>query len=132
MKHAAPFLLFFAVLWWLWQLLGGEWSRYEWIAGACAAAIGATLGEIARTRAAAGSAPSWRALAGIPSALGMVFVDFAIVLYALVTRRVGSVRSADADDPVRAYLATLSPNAYPIDERTVHHLVPNRRSQDPV
>jgi hypothetical protein len=63
-RHAAPFLLFFVTLWWLWQLLTVEWSRYEWIA---AAVIAAVLAEIAVARTD-GRAPLPAAvLKGVPS-----------------------------------------------------------------
>lgn len=133
MKHVAAFFLFFAPLWWLWQLLSGEWNHYEWIAGTGAAAIGATLGELARTRAGAhGSTTTWSTLANVPTALGMVFVDFAIVVYALLTRRSGTFRRAGARDAWPAYLASLSPNAYAVDAGTTHHLIPVQKSQEPV
>jgi hypothetical protein len=131
-QHAAAFVLWFVVLWWLWQLLSGEWGRYGWIAGAAAAAVGATLGELARTRAEAHGATTWTTVASIPSALGMVFVDFGIVLYALFTRRSGKFEQANAAAAWPAYLATLSPNAYVVGDQVTHHLVPNKKSQEPV
>jgi hypothetical protein len=131
-RRVAAWLVLFVVLWWLWQLVSGEWSRSEWITGAAAAAIAATLGEIARSRAGPAERASWHTIAALPPALGMVFVDFGIVVYALFTRRRGSFRAAHAADALPAYIATLSPNAYVVDERTTHHLVPNPKSQEPV
>ena len=145
MKHAAAFLLFFAALWWLWQLLAGEWNQYEWIAGAGAAAVGAAIGEIARTRARARGSIAWSLVASIPSALGMVVVDFAVVVRALATRRSGSFHQSQTAVAGRqqsrawgAYLASLSPNAYvlEIDRESkvvlTHHLVHRPKSQAPV
>jgi hypothetical protein len=141
-KHAAPFLLFFVVLWWLWQLLSGEWNHDEWIAGAAAAVIAAVLAEIAVARTD-GRAPLPAAvLNGVPSALGMVFVDFAIVMVALVHRRRGVIRTTTFPHPdtesFRAWAAIVgdwSPNAYVIDvtdgTATTHHLVEHEPSQRP-
>lgn len=142
MKHVAPFLLFFFTLWWLWQLLTGEWSRYEWIAGAAAAAVAAVLAELAVSRTEGRAAVPRAALTAVPSALGMVFVDFAIVMRALVQRRRGALRETPFEHPdttpYRAWLAIVadwSPNAYIVDiggGRTLsHHVVPNDPSQRP-
>jgi multisubunit Na+/H+ antiporter MnhE subunit len=141
-KHVAPFLLFFVTLWWLWQLLTGEWSRYEWVAGAAGAVIAAVLAEIAVARTD-GRAPLPAAvLKGVPSALGMVLVDFGIVMVALVRRRRGVIRKTRFEHPdtesFRAWAAIAgdwSPNAYVIDitdgTTTTHHLVENEPSQRP-
>jgi hypothetical protein len=141
-KHVAAFLLWFVVLWWLWQLLTGEWSRYEWVAGAAAAAIAAVLAELSVSRTE-GRAPLPLAIVkGAPSALGMVFVDFVTVMGALARRREGVMRETSFphpdDEPHRAWAAIAgdwSPNAYIVDigdGRTLsHHLVPRDPSQRP-
>jgi hypothetical protein len=141
-RYAAPFFLFFLTLWWLWQLLTGEWSRYEWVAGAAGATVAALLAVIAVAHTN-GSAPLPAAvIKGAPSALGMVFVDFAIVMWALVTRRAGVTRTTEFPHPdteaFRAWAAIAgdwSPNAYVIDiadgVSTTHHLVPRDPSQRP-
>ena len=142
MKHVAPFLLFFLTLWWLWQLLSGEWSGYEWIAGAAAAAVAAVLAELAVSRTEGRAAVPRAALTGVPSALAMVFVDFVLVMRALVHRQRGVLREtpfAHPDAvPYRAWVAIVadwSPNAYIVDideGRTLsHHVLPNDRSQSP-
>lgn len=144
MKHVAAFLLFFVALWWFWMLLVGEWNHTEWIAATAAAAVGAAIGEVARTRAAAAPGMPLRMLASVPSALGMVVVDFALVMWALLVRRPGAFRTTASDvagdERLRAwatYVATLSPNAYVLDfdpeAGTVltHHLVPLQKSQEP-
>jgi hypothetical protein len=141
-KHAAAFLLFFIPLWWLWQLLTGEWSRYEWIAGALAAAAAAALAELAVARTEGRAAMPTAIVKGVPSAFGMVFVDFAIVLGALVRRQEGVLRESEFEHPDneahRAWAAIVgdwSPNAYIVDisdGRTLtHHLVENEPSQRP-
>ena len=145
MKHVAAFLVFWVVLWWLWMLLAGEWNRTQWIAAAGGAAIAAFVGEAARSRVGRTPAPPLRILASVPAALGMVFVDFALVMWALAIRKRGAFRttaSAIATDdrarPWATYVALVSPNAYVLDfdaeAGTVltHHLVPNQASQDPV
>ena len=142
MKHVAAFLLFFVALWWLWQLLTGEWSHYEWLAGAGAAVVAAVLAELAVSRTEGRAPVPPAVLAGVPSALGMVFVDFVTVLCALVRRREGVMRETPFehrdDEPHRTW-ATIagdwSPNAYIVDVgngRTLsHHLVPRDASQRP-
>jgi hypothetical protein len=141
-KHAAAFVLFFVTLWWLWQLLVGEWSRYEWIAALGAAAVASAITELAVTRTR-GRAPLPSAVVkGAPSALGMVFVDFAIVMWALVQRREGVVRRTKFPHPdteaFRTWAAIAgdwSPNAYVIDiadgTSVTHHIVVNEPSQRP-
>jgi multisubunit Na+/H+ antiporter MnhE subunit len=142
-------------LFWLWLLLAGEWNAYEWVAGASAATVAATAGEVIRARAGRRARLSPRRLADVRLALPMVFVDFGIVMWALVRsvarRRVvrGVFRAreyrAGGRDPTsvgrRAWVALLadySPNAYIVDldaERNVvllHDLVPFRRSEEPV
>jgi multisubunit Na+/H+ antiporter MnhE subunit len=141
-KRAAAFLLFFLPLWWLWQLLTGEWSRYEWVAGAIAAVIAAAIAVLAVTRTS-GTAPfPLEVIRGAPSAFGMVFVDFCIVMVALVQRRRGVVRRTTFPHPdteaYRTWAAIVgdwSPNAYVIDiadgSSVTHHIVPRDPSQRP-
>lgn len=142
MKHVAPFLLFFVTLWWLWQLLTGEWNNDEWIAGTAAALVSAALAELAVARTD-GRAPLPAAvLKGVPSALAMVLVDFAIVMVALMRRRPGVTRKTRFEHPgaerFRAWAAIVgdwSPNAYIVDitdgVTTAHHLVEHEPSQRP-
>jgi hypothetical protein len=141
-RHVAAFLLGFLATWWLWQLLTGEWSKYEWIGGACAGVAAAAIGELAASRTQAHSAPPWAILAAAPMALAMVFADFVTVMGALVRRREGVFRETDFGHPdtedFRAWATIVgdySPNAYIVDitdGRTLtHHLVPRQKSQDP-
>lgn len=141
-KHAAPFLLFFLPLWWLWQLLTGEWSRYEWVGGAAAAVMAAVLAEFAVARTHGRAPLPAGVLKGVPSALGMVLVDFAIVMAALFRRRRGVMRTTRFEHPdlesFRAWAAIVgdwSPNAYIVDitdgTTTSHHLVEHEPSQRP-
>ena len=142
MKHVAAYLIGFVVLWWLWQLLVGEWNHYEWLAAAGAAAIAAAVGELALTRTS-GRAPLPSALVkSTPSALWMVVVDFAIVMAALVHRREGILRETPFEHPdteaYRAWAGIIgdwSPNAYVVDiadGRTLsHQLVPRDESLRP-
>jgi hypothetical protein len=141
-KHAAPFLLFVVALWWLWQLLTGEWNHDEWIAGAAAAVVAALLTELAVARTEGRAPIPLGVLKGVPSALGMVVVDFAIVMGALLRRRPGVMRRTrfeHADlESFRAWTAIVgdwSPNAYIVDitdgVTTSHHLVEHDPSQRP-
>jgi multisubunit Na+/H+ antiporter MnhE subunit len=141
-KHVAPFLLFFLTLWWLWQLLAGEWNRDEWIAGAAAAVVAAVLAELAVARTDGRAPLPGAVLKGVPSALAMVFVDFAIVMAALVRHRPGVTRTSTFPHPETeahrtwaAIVGDWSPNAYVIDISdgtvTTHHLVEHEPSQRP-
>jgi hypothetical protein len=139
----------------MWLVLVADWSRTNALAGACAAAVAATVAECARTAAredVAVSGPTLRAAAGVPLA---VLTDFGILAVALarsaVERRVARGRYVErAVDPGpkttpagrarRAWLALLagySPNAYLIDVdaetgiAVFHDLVPRRSSEEP-
>jgi hypothetical protein len=142
-KHVAAFLLWYVVLWWLWQALSGVWNHYNWLFAAGGALVASAIGELAVTRAGGRARMPFAILAGAPSALGMVFVDFAIVMYALVRRRKGVVRETPFEHPdtesFRAWatiVADWSPNALVIDvadgRSRTHHLIPNDPSQSPV
>jgi hypothetical protein len=153
-KHVVVWAAWWLVLFWLWFLLVGEWNGQEWVAAAVAAAIGASLGEFARVRTGFAARLTDRAIADVPRALAMVFVDFGILVWALL-------RSAARRDVVRgefvsrelsrgsvaahgvgprawtALAASYSPNAYvvDIDPETcfvlLHDLVPHGPSESP-
>jgi multisubunit Na+/H+ antiporter MnhE subunit len=153
-RHVLAWLAAWVALFWLWLLLAGEWNRQEWIAAASAAAVAATVGEVARTRTGVHPRVPWGRLAEVRTVPLMVVVDFGIVVWALAVSLLrreivrGAFRSHDfpagGDDPhsaaVRTWvglLATYSPNAYVVDlepERglsLVHDLVPYRPSEHP-
>jgi multisubunit Na+/H+ antiporter MnhE subunit len=153
-KHLVAWLAWWVALFWLWLLLAGEWNRQELVAAAVAAAIAATLAEVARTRTGLHPRLPAQALVDVPQVLGMVVVDFAIVVWALLVsvgrRRVvrGRIVSRELDRGAQAargagprawtaLAASYSPNAYVLDiepeSRTVlvHDLVPNRSSESP-
>lgn len=155
MKRVLPWLAWWLALFWLWMLLAGEWNRVEWIAAAIAATIAASLAEFARMRTGFSARLSLRDLAALPKALGMVFVDFGILVWALVVsaarRRVvrGELvsREVERGSPVtrgvgpRAWavlVSAYSPNAYVVDldvsNRRVlfHDLVEHPPSEEPV
>lgn len=155
MKHVVPWLAWWLALFWLWFLLAGEWNREEVVAAAIAATIAATLAEFARVRTGFAARLSLRDAAVLPKALGMVFVDFGILVWALLVsaarRRVirgelvsreverGSVLTRGVGPRAWAVLvSTYSPNAYIVDldpetRRVVFHdLVRNRASEEPV
>jgi hypothetical protein len=138
--------------WWLWLLFAGEWNRYEWIAASGAATVATALTELARARTGVRAAVPFRLLGQVWSALGTVFVDFAIVMWALlrglargaaphgVMRRRAS--PAAGRDPnavgLRAWvtiLADFSPNAFVVDmddeHVLLHDLVPFLKSEEP-
>jgi hypothetical protein len=141
-KHAAAFLLFGITLWWLWQLLTGEWSRYEWVAGGIAAVIAAVLAELVVTRTKGRARFPTAILAAAPKAFAMVFADFATIMLVLARRQRGTLRHTKFphpdDEPHRVwatFVAQWSPNAFIIDitdgQTTSHHLVRRDASQRP-
>jgi hypothetical protein len=148
-------LLWFVAFFWLWMLMVGDWNRIEWIAGACAAAVAATIAELLRRAAGTQLRVSFGVLRASALVLPMVVVDFGILVVALArsiaARRVvrgryltrafdpGPKTTPDGA-PRRAWTvlaAGYSPNAYVVDidveGRTVllHDLVPYRRSEEP-
>lgn len=153
MKHVAAWIAWWIALFWLWLLLVGQWNREELIAAAIAATIAASLAELARTRTGFSAALPAGALSDLPQALGMVVVDFGIVVHALVVgllrRRVvrGELFSRALTDPSRAHgtgarawttlAASFSPNSFVLDidpetERVLlHDLVVHRASEEP-
>lgn len=147
--------LWWVTLFWWWMLLVGEWNHEEWIAGAAAAALGATVAEACRRRAELSLARPLE-LRKLPAALAMVIVDFGVLCgtFALALVRLRRPRGRfihrrasfdagglDAASVTRRALTILiagySPNAYVVDvERRrnrvlVHDLVPARKSEEP-
>lgn len=153
MKHVALWLGWWVALFWLWLLLAGEWNRQEWVAAAAAAAIGASLTELARGRTGFAARLPRRALGDVPQVLLMVVVDFGIVAWALLAslarREVvrGAFMARELSRPPDAHgvgprawtalAATYSPNAYVLEiepheqQVLLHDLVPYRRSEEP-
>lgn len=147
MKHVLPWLAAWLASFWLWQLLSGEWNRIEWIAGASAATVAATVGEVARARVVERGGVPLRWFGKALAVPHMVIADFGVLVWALAVsagrRRIvlGAVRTHPFSErvAVRAWasvLASYSPNAYVIDvdaERAVmHSLVPWNRSEEPI
>lgn len=153
-RHGVGWLVLWAATFWLWFLLVGEWNRIELVAAAVAATLAASLGELARARAEVRPHVPLAWVLRAKSVVPMIFVDFGIVVWALV--RSGLERKvvrgefvsrefpAGGDDAtsasIRAWaavMATYSPNAYvlEIDEERqltlVHDLVRYRRSEEP-
>lgn len=146
MKHVLAWVGWWVALFWLWFLLVGKWNREQVVAAAIAAAIAGAAGEFGRARTGFSAPLPVRVLADVPSALGMVVVDFGILTWALLVsvarRRVVRGELVSRELPrERAWtilVATFSPNAFVVDtdpeERTVllHDLVPYRKSERPV
>jgi hypothetical protein len=150
-KRVLAWAAWWLPLFWLWLLLVGEWNREELVAAALAAAVAATLAELARVRTGFAARVPVRGVADLPQALGMVFVDFGILVRALVVsaarRRVVRGEFVARESAVaqnvgpRAWavlLSSYSPNAYVVDldpktrRVLLHDLVPNRASEEPV
>jgi hypothetical protein len=154
MRHVRAWLVTFVVLWFGWILLAGEWNHFEWIAASGAAAVAASIAELGRTRAGVHARVPLRVLLRRWSAFAQVFVDFGILMWALVRsalrrevvrgvfRTHESGMAGDGPDAVgvrvwRSLLADYSPNAYvvDVDAKTgvvlLHDLVPRRASEEP-
>ena len=155
MKHLVPWVGWWLGLFWLWFLLVGEWNHEEVVAAALAAALAATLAEFARMRTGFAARLSWRDLAVLPKALGMVFVDFGILVWVLllsaarrrvvrgefVSREVERGSAVTRGVGPRAWavlVSAYSPNAYVVDldlearQVLLHDLVRHRASEEPV
>jgi hypothetical protein len=155
LRHVAAWCLWWTALFWLWMLLVGDWNRIEWIGGACAATVTATVAELIRTSARRElPLPLDRLRAGAMVPV-IVLADFALVMYVLLRSLAGrrGARGAFVTRPFdpgpkttargaarRAWtvlIAGFSPNAYVIDidadSETVllHDLVAWRRSEEP-
>lgn len=155
MKHVLPWLAWWVALFWLWLLLVGQWNREQVVAAAIAATIAASVAEFARTRTGFSAPLPLRLLAEVPQALGMVVVDFGILVWALLgsvgRRRLVRGELVSRKRPRGSWVtqgpgprawtmlvASFSPNAYVIDvdpegQRVLlHDLVPYRKSEEPV
>lgn len=155
MKHVFAWLGWWVALFWLWLLLVGEWNREQLVAAAIAAAIAGGVAELARSRTGFAAPLPLRVLAEVPQALGMVVVDFGILVWELLAsvgrRRVGRGELVSRELPRGSWVtqgtgprawtvlvASYSPNAYVVevdpDARRVllHDLVRNRASERPV
>lgn len=151
--HAGAGIAWWTALFWLWLLLTGEWNRYEWIAGACAATVATAIAELARHQAGEQIRIPLRWLARAASVPAMVVVDFWLLVYAIVRTLAlrpvhGQFRANKLPLGIRgpdkaglrawiAYVAAFSPNAYPVDlseehgTALVHDLIPFRASERP-
>jgi multisubunit Na+/H+ antiporter MnhE subunit len=139
-KHVLPRLAGWLALFWLWMLLAGDWNRTELTAAAAAATVASLFVRLP---------PRFR-VSNAWNVPVMVFVDFAILMWALVrsalrreivrgefVRRPFRVDDAGA----RAWIgiaAGYSPNAYVVgfdidgEVALLHDLVRNRSSERPV
>jgi hypothetical protein len=149
-KHVFAWVTLWVALFWLWLLLAGDWNRIEIIAAACGATVAATIGEIARSRAAVAPRVPLAWFGRARSVPHQIVVDFGIITWALaqsIWRREivrGDYRAhsfpTDEGPGVRAWAvwaAQFSPNAYIVEvdpKRELvlaHDLVPNRASEKP-
>lgn len=154
MRHVVAWAAWWIALFWLWLLLVGQWNREQLVAAAIAAAIAASLAELARSRTAFGAAVPLPVFAAVPTALAMVVADFVILAWALVAsvvrRRIvrgefvsrelerGSWVARGAGPRAwTALVASYSPNAYVVDvdpdtrHVLLHDLIPRRDSESP-
>ena len=86
MKHLVVWAVWWVALFFLWLLLVGQWNREQVVAAAIAATLAGGAAEFARSRTGFAAAFPVRALADVPQALGMVVVDFGILVWALLPR----------------------------------------------
>jgi hypothetical protein len=150
-KRVVAWAVWWVALFFLWLLLVGQWNREQVVAAAIAATAAGLAAEFARSRTGFGAPLPLHVLADVPKALGMVVVDFGILVWALlasiVRRRIVRGELVSRESPaargtaLRAWtvlVASYSPNAYVVrvdpEERRVvlHDLVPNRKSERPV
>jgi hypothetical protein len=152
--HLRGWLVAWAALFLGWLLVSGDLNRIEVIAAACAAAVAASIGELARTKADVRAVVPLRLVSPILRALVQVIPDFGLLVWALalsagrreVVRGTTQRRAFHdvGDDPqssgARAatlWSANFSPNAIAIDidrdrsESIVHDLIVNRASERP-
>ena len=155
MKHLVAWAVWWVALFFLWLLLVGQWNREQVVAAAIAATLAGGAAEFARSRTGFAAAFPVRALADVPQALGMVVVDFGILVWALlasvarrrivrgelVSRELPAGSRVTRGPGLRAWtvlVASYSPNAYVVrvdsEQRHVllHDLIPNRKSESPV
>jgi hypothetical protein len=133
--------LWWIACWWTFQLLAGDWNRFEWIGGACVATVAATLAELLRAFAEVDLRLRAERLLRVPSALLQVPVDFWRLLVALPRRTPGTYVAREPDpNAVGAEAETVvvggfSPNAYVVDIEPdavlLHDLIPARESERP-
>jgi hypothetical protein len=140
LAHAFAWLLWWAILFWFWMLLVGEWNQIEFVAAACAATIGASLGEFARAKAGirARVPLAWIARAwSVPFA---IFADFGLLVWLLLRAATGhgvprgyfrsQAFATGGDDPVSVGIrtwatvtATYSPNSLVVEIEPDRQLV---------
>jgi hypothetical protein len=154
-RVGVSWVLWFVSFFWLWMFLAADWNRIEWIAGACVAAVAATIAEPLRRAAGVRLLVPRVVLRASALVFPMVFVDFGILVWvlarSLAARQVirgrylsrpfeSGPKTTPAGVAHRAWtvlLAGYSPNAYVVDidpDRGVvllHDLVPYRRSEEP-
>src|SRR3954471_10085238 len=82
-RRVGAWAVWWVVFWWGFVFLAGDWNRFEWIAGACVATVGATLAELVRATGRVSVGVSGDVLRHAPRALAQVPVDFWILTVAL-------------------------------------------------
>jgi hypothetical protein len=149
-RHLRTWAIGFVGFWWLWLLLAGEWNAQEWVAATIAASLASLAMTLARARIDARVRVERRRLVEARSVPLTVLVDFAIVMWALLS---GIARGSIARGSLRShrhpaarvagnrwwliFAATYSPNAYVVDvdpesgRVLLHDLVPRRSSESP-
>jgi multisubunit Na+/H+ antiporter MnhE subunit len=153
-RHLRAWLILWVALFLAWLLFSGDANRIEVSAGACAAAVAATICEIARTKAGIRAAVPLRLVGPVFRALVQVVPDFGYLVWGLVvsavrrevvrgeTKRrafhaVGEDARSVGERAVALWSANFSPNAIAIDidreheQSIVHDLIVNRASERP-
>jgi hypothetical protein len=147
------FILWWIGLYWAWFPLVGEWNRIEWVAAACMATVGASLGALVAARGLLRFRVPLSALASARSVPAQTVVDFVLIMRVLVRRLAGrDVRgrfvarrfratgrgaTRDGDVAFRTLAAMISPNALPVEAdpdegvSLFHDLIQNRPSEEP-
>jgi len=153
-RHLRAWLIMWVALFLAWLLFSGDVNRIELIAAACAAAVAAAIGEVARTSAGVHAAAPLRLVVPMLRAFVQVVPDFGLLVWVLVlsvarrkvvrgtTKRrayhdVGNDPRSVGARALALWSANFSPNAIAIDidreknESIVHDLIVNRASERP-
>jgi hypothetical protein len=153
-RHAGAWLAWVALLWSLWMLLVGEWTKVEIVAASCAAVVVAAFAEAVRAKDVGAVGVPLRWLGRAKSVPLMVVADFGVITWELARAVVGgrrvegsfrakpfpSDRSQAEGASVRAWVtlaAGYSPNAYVVDIDSeeglvlLHRLAPIAASEEP-
>jgi multisubunit Na+/H+ antiporter MnhE subunit len=148
MRRAVSWLSWWVALFVLWLLYVGTIDRLELVAGAAAAAIGATAAEVVRSQGLLGcslelreAAPVWRIVYRLPFEFGLLVEGLwrALVLRRRVRGRFRTVSYGTGGSEALVTLAgTITPNTIVVDvdrgrkRFLLHDLLPEHGREQPL